>query len=40
MLVVHADRSVFRDGWFYTGDTAMVSKEGVFTILDRKKVFY
>ena len=27
----------YRDGWFCTGDVATVSKDGIFTILDRKK---
>ena len=28
-----------RDGWLYTGDVAVASEDGVFTILDRKKVY-
>jgi acyl-CoA synthetase (AMP-forming)/AMP-acid ligase II len=30
-------KKVFRNGWFYTGDMAVINKEGYITIVDRKK---
>lgn len=33
-----ADSSAIRDGWLHSGDIASCSNEGVFTIIDRKKV--
>jgi len=32
-----ATAETIRDGWLYTGDVAVADKDGVFTILDRKK---
>jgi acyl-CoA synthetase (AMP-forming)/AMP-acid ligase II len=30
-------KKVFRNGWFYTGDMAVIDQEGYITIVDRKK---
>jgi acyl-CoA synthetase (AMP-forming)/AMP-acid ligase II len=30
-------KKVFRNGWFYTGDMAIINEEGYITIVDRKK---
>ncbi len=30
-------KKVFKDGWFYTGDMAVINEEGYITIVDRKK---
>ncbi len=30
-------KKVFRNGWFYTGDMAVINQEGYITIVDRKK---
>jgi acyl-CoA synthetase (AMP-forming)/AMP-acid ligase II len=30
-------KKVFRNGWFYTGDMAVINEEGYVTIVDRKK---
>jgi acyl-CoA synthetase (AMP-forming)/AMP-acid ligase II len=32
----HESKKVFKNGWFYTGDMAVIDKEGYLTIVDRK----